>query len=89
MIATYYMRERPEDRHRRERGLGAGTIQQTEGEWSQLIAMLELAQRWQELIGEITGEDAHPDGASAGAAPRNRTTSRAVHRPRSGPSSTT
>lgn len=47
-------------KNRRERGLGAGVIQQTESEWNELIAMLELAQRWQELIGEFTSEDAHP-----------------------------
>jgi hypothetical protein len=40
---------------RREGGLGAGAVQQTESAWSQLIAMLELAQRWQELIGEFAG----------------------------------
>ena len=60
MIEEYYTRERPDDLQRRERGLGTGWIQQTESEWSQLIAMLELTQRWHELIGELADEDAHP-----------------------------
>jgi hypothetical protein len=55
-------------------------IQQTESEWSQLIAMLELVQRWEELIGEFTREDAHPDGANAddlcSASPCSNTTRR-------------
>jgi hypothetical protein len=34
-------------------------IQQTESEWSQLIAMLDW-QRWRELTGELTGKDAQP-----------------------------
>lgn len=50
---------------RPERRLGAGAVQQTESVWSQLIAMLELAQRWQKLIGEFIGEDTHPNGAGA------------------------
>jgi hypothetical protein len=41
MIERYYPRQRRDDLQRRERGLGAGAIQQTESEWSQLIAMLE------------------------------------------------
>jgi hypothetical protein len=56
--------KQPEDPQRHERRL-AGTVQQTEREWGQLIAMLDLAQRWQELIGEFTGEDAHPCSAAA------------------------
>jgi hypothetical protein len=54
MIEKYYPREQPDDLRRREPGIGAGAIQQTKTEWSQLIAMLELAQRWQELMGEFT-----------------------------------
>jgi hypothetical protein len=46
-------------------GLGPGAVGQTESEWSQLIAMLELAQLWEELIGEVPAENALPDGAKA------------------------
>jgi hypothetical protein len=47
--------------------------QRTEREWSQLIAMLELVQRWQELIGEFAGEDAQPRlAASASTWPASR-----------------
>jgi hypothetical protein len=59
MIEMYCTREQRDDLPRRERGLGARTVQQTESEWSQLIGILELARRWQELIGECTGEDVH------------------------------
>jgi hypothetical protein len=73
MIEKYYTREQPDDLQHRERGLGAGAIQQPESEWGQLIAMLELAQRWQGLIGECTGEDAHPWlAASASTRPASR-----------------
>jgi hypothetical protein len=65
MIEKYCTHEKPEDLRRRERGPGAGAVGQTEREWGQLIAMLELAQRWQELVGEFTGEGAHLDDASA------------------------
>jgi hypothetical protein len=60
MVEKYYPREQPDNLQPRERGLGAGAVHQTESEWSELIAMLELAQYWQELMGEFTGEDAHP-----------------------------
>jgi hypothetical protein len=73
MMEKYYTREQPDDLERRERELGAGAIRQTEREWSQLIAMLELVQRWQELMGEFTGEDAHPWlAASASIWPTSR-----------------
>jgi hypothetical protein len=58
-------REQRDDLQRSERGLAVGAVQQTESEWSRLIAMLELSQRWQELAGEFTGEDGHPARASA------------------------
>jgi hypothetical protein len=76
MIKMYYTREQPDDLQRRERGLGAWTLQQTEREWSELIAMLELVQRWQELIDDFTGEDAQPPFAAAASpqpAPRAAT----------------
>jgi hypothetical protein len=63
VIATIEMhctREQRDDFQRGERELAASAVQQTESEWSQLIAMLELSQRWQELIDEFTAEDAHP-----------------------------
>lgn len=63
MIEKYYTRDQPADLQTRE--LGAGAIEQTESDWSQLIAMVELGRRWQELIGDFTGEDAHPDGSGA------------------------
>jgi hypothetical protein len=48
-------------------------LQQTDSEWSQLIAMLELAQRWQELIGGFTDDDPHPRlAASASTWPTSR-----------------
>jgi hypothetical protein len=73
MIEKYYTPEHRDDLQQRERGLGAGAIQQTEKEWSQLIAMLELVQRWQELMGGFTGEDAHPWlAASASTWPASR-----------------
>jgi hypothetical protein len=59
MIEKYYTTGQPDDLHRRERGLEAGGVRWLESEWNQLIAMLELAQRWEELIGEFTGEGAH------------------------------
>jgi hypothetical protein len=64
-IERYYTREPRDDLQRRDRGLAPGAVQQTESEWSQLIGMLELAQRWQELMREFTGEDAHPVRAGA------------------------
>jgi hypothetical protein len=46
---------------------------QAERDWSQFIAMLELVQRWQELIGELTGEDTHTWlAASASTWPASR-----------------
>jgi hypothetical protein len=73
MIEKRDTREQPDDLRQRERGLGAGAVQRTESEWSQVIAMLELAHRWQELIGEFTGEDAHPWlTASASTRPASR-----------------
>jgi hypothetical protein len=57
VIATIEMRctrEQRDDLQRGERRLAATAAQQTESEWSQLISMLELSQRWQELIGEFT-----------------------------------
>jgi hypothetical protein len=73
MIEKHYSREQPDDLQRREPGIGAGAIQQTKTEWSQLIAMLELAQRWQELIGGFTDDDAHPWlAASASTWPASR-----------------
>ena len=65
MIEMYDSREQPDDLQRRDRGLAAGAGQPAESEWSQLIGILELAQRWQDLIGEFIGEDANPDGADA------------------------
>jgi hypothetical protein len=73
MIEKHLSREQPDDLLRREPGLGAGAIQQTKTEWSQLIAMLELAQRWQELIGGFTDDDPHPWlAASASTWPASR-----------------
>jgi hypothetical protein len=60
MFEKYYPREQRDDLQERERECGARPVGQTESEWSQLIALLELAQQWQELMGEFTGEDAHP-----------------------------
>ena len=56
---------KPENKQRdalQWRGLGAGTLRQTESEWNQLIVMLELAQHWQELIAEFTGHGSLGDG---------------------------
>jgi hypothetical protein len=73
MLEKYYTREQPDDLQRRERGLEAGAVRQAESDWSQVIAMLELAQRWEELVGEFTGEAAHPWlAASASTRPASR-----------------
>jgi hypothetical protein len=63
----------PAELQQRDRERGAGAVGQTESEWSQLIGMLDLAQRWQELIGDFTSEDADPWlAASASTWPASR-----------------
>jgi hypothetical protein len=54
VIETYPAREQGDDLHRRGRGLEDEAVRQTESEWSEPIAMLELARRWQELLCEFT-----------------------------------